>query len=45
MVVFNGRPSLNYHKPITASSFVFGTKHELILYFFTKIYTEKVDTS
>lgn len=33
-VVFAARPSLNYHKPITASSFAFGTKHELILTFY-----------
>lgn len=34
MVVFAARPSLNYHEPITASSFVFGTKHELIFTFY-----------
>lgn len=33
-VVFAARLLLNYHKPITTSSFVFGTKHELILTFY-----------
>lgn len=41
MVVFAARPSLNYHEPITASSFVFGTKHELIFAFYKDLPPQK----